>query len=164
VAYFVVRAFCNQWEAFASDLGDGQSRYWHYSVQIVQCSLFTTSIRIMMMLMSYVDTTCVCHVINRCATGESWQQIMLSCMAGRDCDDESTNRGTKQCGSDIAIPYFVSFIFFCSFLVTLLSSFTSFRQYLVLSVRYTRLEAVFLQLTVTGTETTKLQILVTFNG
>ena len=53
----------------------------------------------------------------RCATGESWQQIMLSCMSGKLCDPDSNLKLTHQCGLDIAIPYFVSFIFFCSFLV-----------------------------------------------
>ncbi|ESO09535.1 hypothetical protein HELRODRAFT_73530, partial [Helobdella robusta] len=53
----------------------------------------------------------------RCATGESWQQIMLHCMAGRECDPMSTQKDTKNCGLNIAIPYFVSFIFFCSFLM-----------------------------------------------
>ena len=54
---------------------------------------------------------------DRCATGESWQQIMLACMEGKECDPESSSRGTHTCGMSLAIPYFVSFIFFCSFLV-----------------------------------------------
>lgn len=58
------------------------------------------------------------YIYFRCATGESWQQIMLACMPGKECDDKSLGRGTKECGLDIAIPYFVSFIFFCSFLVS----------------------------------------------
>ncbi|KAK2140082.1 hypothetical protein NP493_5999g00001 [Ridgeia piscesae] len=53
----------------------------------------------------------------RCATGENWQQIMLSCMSGRLCDKDSSNRFKFECGVDLAIPYFVSFIFFCSFLM-----------------------------------------------
>ena len=53
----------------------------------------------------------------RCATGESWQQIMLSCMSKKQCDPNSQSKGTSNCGNDLAIPYFVSFIFFCSFLV-----------------------------------------------
>ena len=75
------------------------------------------------------DNECVS---DRCATGESWQQIMLSCMGGRDCDPgdaAAVNRETRQCGSDIAIPYFVSFIFFCSFLVT--HPLIQLRQYLL---------------------------------
>jgi len=54
---------------------------------------------------------------DRCATGESWQQIMLACMGGKECDEASSGRGTHACGMNLAIPYFVSFIFFCSFLV-----------------------------------------------
>lgn len=55
----------------------------------------------------------------RCATGEGWQDIMLSCLGGRLCDEEASKllKNTYNCGLDIAIPYFVSFIFFCSFLV-----------------------------------------------
>ncbi|ESN95222.1 hypothetical protein HELRODRAFT_128993, partial [Helobdella robusta] len=53
----------------------------------------------------------------RCATGESWQQIMLSCMAGKPCDPEASVTKQNSCGLDIAVPYFVSFIFFCSFLM-----------------------------------------------
>ncbi|XP_069119459.1 voltage-dependent calcium channel type A subunit alpha-1-like isoform X4 [Argopecten irradians] len=52
----------------------------------------------------------------RCATGESWQQIMLSCLSGQACDPESGNT-KKTCGLDFAYIYFVSFIFFCSFLM-----------------------------------------------
>jgi len=55
--------------------------------------------------------------LDRCATGESWQQIMLACMDGKPCDPESSSGGTNTCGMGLAIPYFVSFIFFCSFLV-----------------------------------------------
>uniref|UniRef100_A0A8C8K485 Voltage-dependent calcium channel type A subunit alpha-1 n=1 Tax=Oncorhynchus tshawytscha TaxID=74940 RepID=A0A8C8K485_ONCTS len=42
----------------------------------------------------------------RSATGESWQEIMLSCLGGQEC-----------CGTDFAYCYFVSFIFFSSFLM-----------------------------------------------
>lgn len=38
-------------------------------------------------------------------------------MSGKECDPESSYGNTKECGLDLAIPYFVSFIFFCSFLV-----------------------------------------------
>jgi len=53
----------------------------------------------------------------RCATGESWQQIMLACMEGKECDPLSSGAGTNTCGMNFAIPYFVSFVFFSSFLV-----------------------------------------------
>ncbi len=45
---------------------------------------------------------------------------MLSCIEGRECQPvhpEVETHQTKTCGSNIAFPYFVSFIFFCSFLV-----------------------------------------------
>ncbi|XP_076352294.1 voltage-dependent calcium channel type A subunit alpha-1-like isoform X1 [Tachypleus tridentatus] len=52
----------------------------------------------------------------RCATGENWQTIMLSCIKGRLCDPRSSKSG-YECGSNLAYVYFVSFIFFCSFLM-----------------------------------------------
>ncbi|XP_067130024.1 voltage-dependent calcium channel type A subunit alpha-1-like isoform X9 [Centruroides vittatus] len=52
----------------------------------------------------------------RCATGEAWQAIMLSCVKGRLCDERSKKPG-YECGSNLAYSYFVSFIFFCSFLM-----------------------------------------------
>ena len=59
--------------------------------------------------------------ICRCATGESWQQIMLSCMGGKPCDPLSNpdvQETRMECGFDFAVGYFVSFIFLCSFLVS----------------------------------------------
>ncbi|CAB4069401.1 CACNA1B [Lepeophtheirus salmonis] len=62
----------------------------------------------------------------RCATGEAWPSIMLSCEDGRDCDpralhiNETTGEivdKTKKCGSGFTYVYFVSFIFLCSFLM-----------------------------------------------
>ncbi len=62
----------------------------------------------------------------RCATGEAWPSIMLACEAGRPCDprshkyNETTGKPLdpdKTCGSQVAYLYFVSFIFFCSFLM-----------------------------------------------
>ncbi|XP_041094438.1 voltage-dependent N-type calcium channel subunit alpha-1B-like [Polyodon spathula] len=52
----------------------------------------------------------------RSATGEAWHEIMLSCLSSRDCDERSGSDG-KECGSDFAYFYFVSFIFLCSFLM-----------------------------------------------
>ncbi|XP_055950226.1 voltage-dependent calcium channel type A subunit alpha-1-like isoform X4 [Argiope bruennichi] len=52
----------------------------------------------------------------RCATGEAWQAIMLDCVKGRPCDSK-TNKQGDECGSNLAYSYFVSFIFFCSFLM-----------------------------------------------
>ncbi|KAI4885794.1 hypothetical protein NFI96_023159 [Prochilodus magdalenae] len=55
----------------------------------------------------------------RSATGESWQEIMLSCLGGQKCEvDHSVNSSeTDGCGTDFAYFYFVSFIFFSSFLM-----------------------------------------------
>uniref|UniRef100_A0A673XU94 Voltage-dependent N-type calcium channel subunit alpha-1B n=1 Tax=Salmo trutta TaxID=8032 RepID=A0A673XU94_SALTR len=50
------------------------------------------------------------------ATGEAWHEIMLSCLSNRPCDKLSGSGG-KECGSDFAYFYFVSFIFLCSFLM-----------------------------------------------
>ncbi|XP_062400013.1 calcium channel, voltage-dependent, N type, alpha 1B subunit, a [Sardina pilchardus] len=52
----------------------------------------------------------------RSATGEAWHEIMLSCLSHRTCDVRSGVSG-KECGSDFAYFYFVSFIFLCSFLM-----------------------------------------------
>uniref|UniRef100_A0A3B3STK5 Voltage-dependent N-type calcium channel subunit alpha n=1 Tax=Paramormyrops kingsleyae TaxID=1676925 RepID=A0A3B3STK5_9TELE len=52
----------------------------------------------------------------RSATGEAWHDIMLSCLSLRDCDSAS-GLEKKECGSDFAYFYFVSFIFLCSFLM-----------------------------------------------
>lgn len=56
----------------------------------------------------------------RCSTGENWQEIMLSCMGGSKCDEQSSNYldgRPESCGLNISILYFISFIFFCSFLM-----------------------------------------------
>lgn len=54
----------------------------------------------------------------RCATGEAWPSIMLSCNHGKACEPGADKVG-DECGSNMAYMYFVSFIFFCSFLVSL---------------------------------------------
>uniref|UniRef100_A0A3Q4BWB4 Voltage-dependent calcium channel alpha-1 subunit IQ domain-containing protein n=1 Tax=Mola mola TaxID=94237 RepID=A0A3Q4BWB4_MOLML len=54
------------------------------------------------------------------ATGESWQEIMLSCLGGQKCETDPavpTSDPEGGCGSDFAYFYFVSFIFFSSFLM-----------------------------------------------
>ncbi|KAK2721459.1 hypothetical protein QYM36_003671 [Artemia franciscana] len=60
----------------------------------------------------------------RCATGENWPFIMLSCIKGHPCDPRALKTDEfgaiiedKECGSNLAYAYFVSFIFFCSFLM-----------------------------------------------
>ncbi|KAG5329127.1 CAC1A protein, partial [Acromyrmex charruanus] len=50
----------------------------------------------------------------RCATGEAWPNIMSSCVTNSPCDPKAKS---KSCGSNIAYAYFVSFIFFCSFIM-----------------------------------------------
>ncbi|KAL1138768.1 hypothetical protein AAG570_008830 [Ranatra chinensis] len=52
----------------------------------------------------------------RCATGEAWPSIMLSCVKSRPCDAKA-EKSENECGSNLAYAYFVSFIFFCSFLM-----------------------------------------------
>ncbi|XP_066295061.1 voltage-dependent calcium channel type A subunit alpha-1-like isoform X11 [Branchiostoma lanceolatum] len=56
-------------------------------------------------------------VLFRCATGEAWQEIMLSCLPGAMCDEQSEDGATPNCGSTFAYFYFTSFIFLCSFLM-----------------------------------------------
>lgn len=63
-------------------------------------------------------TSLVVRLFPRSATGEAWHEIMLACLGGKDCDDMSGNT-EPECGSQFAYLYFVSFIFFCSFLVSL---------------------------------------------
>jgi hypothetical protein len=60
----------------------------------------------------------------RCATGEAWPSIMLSCIKGRPCDPLA-KKPELDCGSNLAYAYFVSFIFFCSFLVSFTVKFLS---------------------------------------
>uniref|UniRef100_A0A4W6CZU1 Calcium voltage-gated channel subunit alpha1 E n=1 Tax=Lates calcarifer TaxID=8187 RepID=A0A4W6CZU1_LATCA len=60
----------------------------------------------------------------RSATGESWQEIMLSCLSGQECEPDPSIAPLAMspdheggCGTDFAYCYFVSFIFFSSFLM-----------------------------------------------
>ncbi|XP_076841650.1 voltage-dependent R-type calcium channel subunit alpha-1E isoform X2 [Brachyhypopomus gauderio] len=58
----------------------------------------------------------------RSATGESWQEIMLSCLGGQACEADTELVSPSPdpeggCGTDFAYFYFVSFIFFSSFLM-----------------------------------------------
>ncbi|KAG4066428.1 hypothetical protein HA402_007064 [Bradysia odoriphaga] len=52
----------------------------------------------------------------RSSTGEAWPNIMLDCMQNRNCE-ESSGKKHGECGSPVSVIYFVSFIFFCSFLM-----------------------------------------------
>ncbi|EUB57745.1 Voltage-dependent L-type calcium channel subunit alpha-1D [Echinococcus granulosus] len=49
----------------------------------------------------------------RCSTGESWQELMLSC----DYPQRCANKPENTCGSAGTYLYFVSFIFLCTFLM-----------------------------------------------
>jgi voltage-dependent calcium channel L type alpha-1D len=55
-------------------------------------------------------------VLFRSATGESWQEIMISIQRTRECDPASRPKPTDDCSSWVAVPYFVSFVALCSFL------------------------------------------------
>ena len=62
----------------------------------------------------------LCLIQKRCATGEAWQEIMLACLPGKQCDPDSDyNPGEEYtCGSNFAIVYFISFYMLCAFLVS----------------------------------------------
>ncbi|KAJ6638739.1 Voltage-dependent calcium channel type A subunit alpha-1, partial [Pseudolycoriella hygida] len=63
----------------------------------------------------------------RCATGEAWPSIMLDCLKPQKCqlvyfkngtiDQSASKKEDETCGSPVSYAYFVSFIFFCSFLM-----------------------------------------------
>jgi hypothetical protein len=66
-------------------------------------------------------------ILFRCATGEEWQEVMLSCLAGAECEPKTSRLENltsfakrikdKSCGSDIAYGYFCIFIFLSTFLM-----------------------------------------------
>ena len=67
---------------------------------------------------------CIITMSIRCATGEAWPSIMLSCDTGQPCDveamtfNETTGRyEEKTCGSSMTYVYFVSFVFLSTFLM-----------------------------------------------
>ncbi|KAK3700089.1 hypothetical protein QZH41_015046, partial [Actinostola sp. cb2023] len=57
------------------------------------------------------------QVLFRSATGENWHVIMLACATGALCDPRAKKNPGETCGSVITYLYFISFIFFCSFLL-----------------------------------------------
>lgn len=58
------------------------------------------------------------QVLFRCATGENWPNIMLACTGPAKCDPNIKGKKPEDtCGSVIAYPYFILFIFLCSFLM-----------------------------------------------
>lgn len=58
------------------------------------------------------------YLLFRSATGENWQMIMLACTPGAWCDPRTGKGEQDDCGSNMSYVYFISFIFFCSFLVS----------------------------------------------
>ena len=68
----------------------------------------------------YMPSFFLCLIQKRCATGEAWQEIMLACLPGKQCDPDSDyNPGEEYtCGSNFAIVYFISFYMLCAFLVS----------------------------------------------
>lgn len=100
-----------------------------YPFVVTSCIVLTSIIR--MSLCSF-----------RCATGESWQAVMLACRSGMECQlqghhrqhalgsvitisSNSSHNHTKpepwilpKCGSNFAYLYFCSFVFLSSFLVS----------------------------------------------
>jgi len=90
---------------------------YHYTIERRDILLYTSY--------CFLDdpiTTIVCIYSNaflcyRCATGEAWPSIMLSCNHGKMCE-AGARKPDNDCGSNMAYMYFVSFIFFCSFLVS----------------------------------------------
>lgn len=58
-------------------------------------------------------------ILFRSATGEAWQEIMMSVSPGAQCDPASDDPNGI-CGSSISYPYFISFYVLCSFLVSFL--------------------------------------------
>ncbi|XP_025410803.1 muscle calcium channel subunit alpha-1 isoform X5 [Sipha flava] len=59
-------------------------------------------------------------ILFRSATGEAWQDIMMSCAYRPNevfCDSGADKTDDNCCGSDFAFPYFISFYVLCSFLI-----------------------------------------------
>ncbi|CAH8477757.1 unnamed protein product [Schistosoma bovis] len=56
-------------------------------------------------------------VLFRCATGESWQDIMMACREGQKCSKDSDETEVNGCGSKLAYAYFISFHAISAFLV-----------------------------------------------
>lgn len=86
------------------------------SSRLLCCSLgvFTSLVAEFVIQMPLKLRTCAYFF--RSATGEAWHEIMLACLGNKNCDPLSGNTD-PECGSQFAYLYFVSFIFFCSFLV-----------------------------------------------
>ncbi|KAJ8300557.1 hypothetical protein KUTeg_022076 [Tegillarca granosa] len=88
--------------------------FWWNKLGIAVC--LPSYSHVILYLRNYWDAGVLQVKCGRCATGEAWQLIMLSCAYGQQCDPDS-GKEDKQCGLDFAFPYFVAFIFLCSFLM-----------------------------------------------
>lgn len=55
----------------------------------------------------------------RASTGENWQAMMVDCMLTppEQCSSSPADGGTSTCGSVFAIPFFITFVILCTFLV-----------------------------------------------
>ena len=60
----------------------------------------------------------------RCATGEDWHRVMEDCMPGKACHNPLDENGDpinpeeiNECGSILAMPYFIMFYMICAFLI-----------------------------------------------
>ena len=80
----------------------------------VLCS-FLVSCHLRTWFLSVLNISCV----NRSATGEAWQEIMLACSDKTSvrCDPQSDDK-SRYCGTNFAYIYFISFYVLCSFLVS----------------------------------------------
>ncbi|XP_036357316.1 muscle calcium channel subunit alpha-1-like isoform X3 [Octopus sinensis] len=56
-------------------------------------------------------------VLFRSATGEAWQEVMLSCVDSHDVFCDKLVKTNSTCGTNFAYPYFISFYILCSFLI-----------------------------------------------
>ena len=76
-------------------------------------------------MIKIMDHCCIFLYFIRAATGENWHYIMLACTSEALCTEDAypVQPEGATCGSDIAYLYFISFVFFCSFLVSEKKSF-----------------------------------------
>ena len=87
----------------------------HAPLQVITTEHVLSSIRVVFIATLKLDSLSSSRF--RSATGEAWHEIMLACLGGKECDPQSGNTD-PECGSQFAYLYFVSFIFFCSFLAS----------------------------------------------
>ncbi|KAI4484988.1 hypothetical protein M0802_012885 [Mischocyttarus mexicanus] len=100
----VIAGFTWLWSNLQTNDALGSTYNWIYFIPLI-------------VLGSFFMLNLVLGVLSGCATGEAWPNIMLACIKGRPCDVKAGKQEPGGCGSNIAYAYFVSFIFFCSFLM-----------------------------------------------